>query len=261
MRARAQFAWLLLALIVPASALLGQTPAAAPPRPTAPQSAPAPKPAPKATPKAVVAAPAPEPANPPEVTLRDGLLTIRADNSTFSDVLNAVQRATGASIEVPASSSERVYFRGGPGQPRDVLASLLNGSSYDYILLGSAQQPQAVTRIMLTMRKSSGASPNTAAAMPPRPPSPPKPEVDTTESDNSPAPVPPQVIAPPQPAPPTPAAGIAPPPPQATPGQPILPGQVRTPEQILQELQKIQQQQQQQLQLQQQLNQQNNFSR
>lgn len=258
MRARAKFAGLLLALMVPGSALLGQKPAAAP-HPASPQAAPAANASPKGA-----RATAPLPAQPPEVTLRGGLLTIQADNSTFSDVLNAVQQATGASIEIPASSSERVYFRGGPGEPRDVLASLLNGSPYDYILLGSPQQPQAVTRIMLSLRKSASAQPATAAAATPARKLPPaKPEVDTTESDNSePAiPIRQQPPPPPSPAAGTPAPPGVAPPGQTMPGQPLQPGQVRTPEQMLQELQRIQQQQQQQLQLQQQLNQQNGFSR
>lgn len=191
--------------------------------------------------------------------MTDGLLTIHADNSTFSDVLAAVQRATGATVEVPAPSNDRVFFSGGPGEPRDVMAALLNGSPYDYILLGSAQEPQALTRIMLTIRK---ATPVTAAASSPARPVPtPKPEVDTTSSEtpervfpNRPVGVnhgPPQQPNQPgqetnMPAPPgTTQPGT---PPGATqpgtssqpgqmPGQPA--GQVRTPEQMLQELQKL----------------------
>ncbi len=208
--------------------------------------------------------PAPAPPVPPQVTLRDGLLTIVADNSTLGNVLRAVQRVTGASIEYPGGSGERIYFRGGPGAPRDVLASLLNGSRYDYILLGSPQQPKALTRVILTVRQRTAAQPVAVAATPAR--SLPPPPADTTESEDTSEPpaIPPPATAP-QPQPAKAPAALPPPgmpqPGQPLPGQPAQPGLVRTPEQMLQELQKLQQQQNQQLQLQQQLNQQNGFSR
>lgn len=207
--------------------------------------------------------PAPAPPVPPQVTLRDGLLTIVADNSTLGDVLRAVQRVTGASIEYPGGSGERIYFRGGPGAPRDVLASLLNGSRYDYILLGSPQQPKAVTRVILTVRQKTAAQPVKVAATPAR--SSPPPSADTTESEDTSRPAIPPPATAPQPQPAKAPAALPPPgmpqPGQPLPGQPAQPGLVRTPEQMLQELQKLQQQQNQQLQLQQQLNQQNGFSR
>ena len=67
-------------------------------------------------------------------------------------MLKAVQSATGASVDSPGFASERVYVKLGPGEPRDILASLLNGSRYDYIMIGSQQQPNSVARVMLTMR-------------------------------------------------------------------------------------------------------------
>src|ERR1700681_3322771 len=67
--------------------------------------------------------PTPEqgPSSPPEVTLAGGQLTIVARNSTMADVLAAVKQKTGASVEMPASSGERVVGRFGPGAPRDVM--------------------------------------------------------------------------------------------------------------------------------------------
>ena len=249
MRFGTQFAWLLLALLAQVSVLPGQTPP--PSLPAAPASAAGPQTA------------APAQVRPPEVTLRGGLLTIKAENSTLGDVLKAVQQVTGASIENPGDPSERVYFQGGPAAPRDVLASLLNGSRYDYILLGSPQQPGALTRIILTMRQHGGAQPTTTvAAAPANNPAP----ADTTESEEPPEPAVPLsergASPPPQPAPGTPAPpGAVQPAAQPAPGQTNQSGQVKSPEQMLQELQKLQQQQQQQLQLQQQLNEQNKFSR
>src|SRR5690242_19004670 len=68
------------------------------------------------------------PAQPPQVSYLNGQLTIIAPNSTLGDILNAVQKQTGADIEVPSGASERIAGRMGPGPARDVIAQLLNGS-------------------------------------------------------------------------------------------------------------------------------------
>jgi hypothetical protein len=93
----------------------------------------------------------------PQVTFQNGLLGILAENSTMGDVLRAVQRATGASIDFPGFASERVNVNLGPGPLRDIVTSLLDGSRYDYILLAS-QQSNSIERILLTMRRDSGGS-------------------------------------------------------------------------------------------------------
>src|SRR6266498_2354313 len=98
--------------------------------------------------------PTPEhgPSSPPEVTLRGGQLTIFARNSTLGDVLNAVRTKTGASVDMPPASNERVVGQFGPGAPRDVMAQLLNGSHYDYVLLGSPADPGALKKVVLMAR-------------------------------------------------------------------------------------------------------------
>jgi hypothetical protein len=48
----------------------------------------------------------------------------------MGDVLNAVKQKTGAAVDMPAASSERVVGLWS-GAPRDVMAQLLNGSHYD----------------------------------------------------------------------------------------------------------------------------------
>lgn len=79
----------------------------------------------------------------------------------MGDVLNAVRQKTGAAVEMPPSSSERVVGQFGPGAPRDVMAQLLNGSHYDYVLLGSPADPRALNKIVL-MAKSNGPEPGPA---------------------------------------------------------------------------------------------------
>lgn len=92
------------------------------------------------------------PASPPEVQFHQGQLTIKASNSTLGDILRAVCRETGASEEMTGNATERVIGRFGPGPARDVLASLLNGSHFNYVLLGSAENPLALDRVILTSR-------------------------------------------------------------------------------------------------------------
>jgi hypothetical protein len=97
------------------------------------------------------------PAIPPQVSYANGQLTIVAQNSTLGDILRAVHQQTGAVVETPGNANERVMIRLGPGPARDVLAALLNGSHFDYVMLGSAENPSAVAHVILTA-KSGGAA-------------------------------------------------------------------------------------------------------
>ena len=106
------------------------------------------------------------PSAPPKVGFQGGLLTIVAQNSTLGDILKEVHKLTGATIDVPPNANERVVTRLGPGAPRDVLASLLNGSSFNYVMLGSDTDPTAVSSVVLTA-KSAGNQPPGAANNPP----------------------------------------------------------------------------------------------
>jgi len=94
------------------------------------------------------------PASPPQVSFNGGILTIIADNSTLGDILRAVRRQTGATVDTPGNATERVVGKFGPGPARDVLASLLNGSHFNYVLLGSATNPSALDRVMLISRSA-----------------------------------------------------------------------------------------------------------
>jgi hypothetical protein len=78
------------------------------------------------------------PTSAPQVSFHNDQLTIVAHNSTLGDVLRAVRNQTGAAVEIPANATERVVGRFGPGPARDVLAVLLNGSHFNYVMLGSA---------------------------------------------------------------------------------------------------------------------------
>jgi hypothetical protein len=103
------------------------------------------------------------PAVAPEVTFQDGLLTIVAPNSTLADILRSVRKHTSADIEIPAAASERVVTRLGPAPAREVMAELLNGSHFNYILLGSPQDANALVRVVLVPKTSDTPAPAQAA--------------------------------------------------------------------------------------------------
>lgn len=125
------------------------------------------------------------PPMPAKVSYQNGLLTISAQNSTLGEILRDVRKLTGASIEIPQGSgaNERVVTHLGPGAPRDVLAGLLNGSAFNYVMLGSSSDPAAVSSVMLTPKPSASGETQTAAnvyqnnpgAMPPNRVPPPQP--------------------------------------------------------------------------------------
>jgi hypothetical protein len=130
------------------------------------------KPAVVAAPVAVTPPPPPPPPTPeqlpaaaPQVTYRGGLLSINSQNSTLGDILNAVRKVMGGTIDAPGTTlSERIAARLGPGSPKDVLSSLFSGSRFDYIILGSAITPNGIDRIILSPRQNGSIS--QAAAQP-----------------------------------------------------------------------------------------------
>jgi len=93
------------------------------------------------------------PAMPPQVSFKEGLLTIIADNCTLGDILRSVRQETGASVDLPQDATERVVGRFGPGPARDVLALLLNGTQFNYVLLGSASDGNGLVRVVLMSKR------------------------------------------------------------------------------------------------------------
>lgn len=190
---------------------------------------------------------------PPDVTYRNGQLTIDARNATLSQVLRSVQAKTGATIDVPASASgDRVAAVFGPGQPRDVLASLLNGTRFDYVILGINGNPGGIQRVILTPRQSGGSQTTSAAQAPSQqqPQAQDQPDEDqAAEVEAEPAP-PEHPMAPGRFRPPIfrspngEAAAEQPPQPQPADDNANQDMNGKTPEQMLEELQKIQEQQQ-----------------
>jgi len=96
------------------------------------------------------------PAAPPIVIYLNGKLSISAKNSTLGDVLRAIANKTGAAIDVPDNANERVVSQLGPAPARDVMASLLNGSHFNYVMVGSENDPNSVVRVVLTAKSDKG---------------------------------------------------------------------------------------------------------
>jgi hypothetical protein len=150
-------------------------------------------------------APQVHPAKPPprvEVVFRDGKLRIWANKAPLAEVLHEVQQSTGARITIPpGAAQETVIADVGPAPPREALNALLNGSAYNFILVGSGQDLAQVTNIILTPRGPEG--------------------METPVNNNPPAvadpgpepqPEPPPVAPEPAPEPPPPPEAATPPP-------------------------------------------------
>ncbi len=89
-------------------------------------------------------------ANKPVVTYTNGKLTVEATNASLAEVLRAISARTGAVIDFPAGSAANpIYLREGPGTIRQVLANVLNGSGFNYVIVGSTDSPDKLTRVVL----------------------------------------------------------------------------------------------------------------
>src|SRR5580704_16452698 len=88
---------------------------------------------------------------PPQVSYQNSQLTIIAPNSTLGDILRAVRKQTGAEIEIP-TAPERVVTHLGPGPAREVVAELLNGSRFNYVLMGSSTNDATLSKVVLVAK-------------------------------------------------------------------------------------------------------------
>jgi hypothetical protein len=101
-----------------------------------------------------VSAPASPVAKPPlQVLFQGGLLSINSNQASLSEVLIAVHERTGADIAIPAGAEqEKVVADLGPAPAPEVLAQLLNGSQFNFLILGSPTDPKALNRVILSSR-------------------------------------------------------------------------------------------------------------
>jgi hypothetical protein len=184
-----------------------------------------------------------------EVTYLHGQLAVQADNASLNQILREISRETGIKI-TGGVAEERVFGKYGPSPASEVLASLLDGTSSNLLLIQSdANSPG---ELILTPRHGGVTPPN---------PNAPGFDDDTATGDDAPQPQP-QPALPPQPVsrfpPPPPSTvpmsnGIAPstsqpdstaPAPAANATDTTDPNAVKTPQQIFEQLQQLRQQSQ-----------------
>ena len=83
------------------------------------------------------------------ITYTNGELTIKARGASLVDVLRAVCSRIGAELDASGVRDEAVLGIAGPGTVKDVLASMLDGSPYDFATSGSANDPTALARVVV----------------------------------------------------------------------------------------------------------------
>lgn len=87
------------------------------------------------------------------VSFEGGLLSINANKANLSQILFAVHEKTGAEIAIPAGAEqEQVVADFGPAPAPEVLAHLLNGSKFNFLILSSATDPKALDQVILSSR-------------------------------------------------------------------------------------------------------------
>ncbi len=96
------------------------------------------------------------PPSPPRITYAGGKLTVVTNNAVLDDVVAGIGKAIGANVQgIQPQASERVFGQFGPAVPSQVIDTLLTGSQYDFVLVGSAGNFGSVREIILS-RKSTG---------------------------------------------------------------------------------------------------------
>jgi hypothetical protein len=155
--------------------------------------------------------------------------------------LTAIRNKTGIEFEgAELAGQERVAISMGPASEGEVLASILSGSSLDYVVMGRPDSPTIVQRVLLTRRSRPGAPPVVANGQQ-TPTSNGQQEGDEEgQDDNAVEDQQPQDTAAQPPPVQQQPEGQAQPQPQAPADQTAQP---KTPEQLLQELKEMQQKQ------------------
>jgi len=146
------------------------------------------------------------------VAYRDGLLGIQADKATLSDVLTAIQQRTGAEISMaPGTEQEKVVADIEAAPAPEVLARLLNGSKFNFLILSSPYDSRLLDKVILTIRTQEYVAP---LALP---------GDDQSAENLAPVENSPVTDAPLQTPPPVPVAGVPPPGPHPSPPDPPPP--------------------------------------
>lgn len=122
----------------------------------------------------LVGPPAPIPPTPeqmppsaPRINYQNGLLTVESSNSRLLDILNGIRHQTGIQFEGIQAATDRVAGKFGPAPPEQVLADLLQGSHFDYVMIGLPDSPESVQRVILNPSAANMSAGATAGNQPP----------------------------------------------------------------------------------------------
>jgi hypothetical protein len=107
--------------------------------------------------------PSNEKPSPASVTWDKQGLRIDAANSSLAQILEDVATATGAKVE-GLDADQRIFGVYGPGQARDVLGQLLQGTGYNVVMAGD--QGQGTPRVIVLSSRHVGATTQAASAAP-----------------------------------------------------------------------------------------------
>ncbi len=100
-------------------------------------------------------------ARPATVNLKNGKLTIEANNSDLAQILQDIAGISGMKID-GLTRSTRIFGVYGPGNPSDVLSKLLAGSGYNFIMADNTGDG-APRELLLTAQSSSSPAPTSAS--------------------------------------------------------------------------------------------------
>ena len=111
--------------------------------------------APLAKARTLTEIPAPKP---PQINCSNGQLSIVAENSSISSILDKLRPCIGVDMRMPTSyADERIFVHLGPGPQRDILDSLLSSTELNYIIESSNSAPVKIVSVSLTLRTTASA--------------------------------------------------------------------------------------------------------
>jgi len=106
--------------------------------------------------EAGLAAP-PPPVRKVEVTLQDDKLRVVSNKASLAEVLNELRIQLKADIGVPLGAEQEVVaVMLGPGTQREVISKLLEGSRYNFIIVGTDADANKVERVILSPKTPGG---------------------------------------------------------------------------------------------------------
>jgi hypothetical protein len=94
-----------------------------------------------------------------KVSYEGGQLKVHARDTTLADILIDAGALIGVTIDIPdgAGHEKLALVELGPGPPREILTSLLAGSTFDYLIQDSGTDPEKIQNVLLLPREKSGA--------------------------------------------------------------------------------------------------------